>query len=480
MMSTRTARWLAWLLLALGLGLTAAGLFFLALSWNVPIPSTDWGFRGFVAIFGVSFSIIGWLIARNRPENPIGWLFLGLAAPSGIQLFAQQYATYALLVSPGYLPAGEFMAWVQAWIWVLGVGVIGTYLFLLFPNGQLKSPRWRPIAWLAPFVMGMGIAAQAFAPGPLNNFSAIENPFGISGFPDLSGPLTPIFFIFMVSLMAASATSLVLRFRESRGDERQQLKWFAYAAILTVFAGFPGILLSAPATASTTIAKISQFLFIAAMAGLPVSIGIAILKYRLYDIDLIINRTLVYGSLTAILAGVYTASIGLFQRLFVAITGEKSDAAIVLTTLVVAAAFTPAKTSLQTIVDKRFKEVSDPTKALRDFGEQVRSGIWVIDVRSLTRRLLDEVATAFTAQSGAVYLDKDMQKEPTHTFGEWHGEAKMRVPLESDGTRYGFLALGVRKSGLDYTPQDRESLQQIASLVSQAIRLAGHNKSDLL
>jgi hypothetical protein len=209
-----------------------------------------------------------------------------------------------------------------------------------------------------------------------------------------------------------------------------------------------------------------------ALAAFPVAAGIAILKYRLYDIDLLINRTLVYVPLTGILAGLYAASIALFQKLFVGITGEKSDAAIVITTLILASSFTPIKNSLQSTVDKRFKEVPDPTKKLRAFGEQVRSFVQMNSAEQLTQRLLDEVTTAFNASGGAVYLGEHGNFQLIHTSGEWNGDAVLSVPLQREGERLGLISLAARLNSADYTPKDRQTLQDLVDVVVQAVRIA--------
>jgi hypothetical protein len=206
---------------------------------------------------------------------------------------------------------------------------------------------------------------------------------------------------------------------------------------------------------------------------MPLAIGISILRYHLWDVDLIINRTLVYVPLTAIIAGVYTASISLSQRLFVAITGEKSDAAIVLTTLLVASTFTPIKNGLQSLVDKRFKQAPDPTEHLRVFGEQLQTVIQIMDVEELTERALQEAVTAFHATSGALYIEKDDKLQLAHTRGEWCEEAaEISVPLESDGNAVGLIKLGPRSKGLHYGDEDRQALQQSMGRVARAMVLA--------
>jgi hypothetical protein len=206
---------------------------------------------------------------------------------------------------------------------------------------------------------------------------------------------------------------------------------------------------------------------------IPLSIGVAILRSGLFDIYFIINRTLVNVPLTANLAGMYSASIALFQKLFIAATGEKSDAAIVLTTLVLASTFTPIRNWLQVMADKRFKEPADATKKLNAFGEQARSFVLMSSAQELARRLLDEAVAAFHAQSGAVYLLRGKQLQIAHAHGDWNDEgAKIAIPLEADGEQIGLLQLGARGDGEDYTPHDQTILKSNVDQVAGAIWLA--------
>ena len=216
------------------------------------------------------------------------------------------------------------------------------------------------------------------------------------------------------------------------------------------------------------------------VAAFPIAAGIAILRYRLYDIDLLINRTLVYVPLTGILAGVYSASIALFQKLFVAITREQSDAAIVITTLILASSFTPIKNGLQGAVDKRFKEAPDPIKRLRAFGEQVRSFVQLSDAGQLRQRLLDEVVSAFDATGGAIYAADDRppttDDHPIHTSGAWTGDADLSIPLALDGKQSGSLSLGPRRNGMEYTVSDVQTLQETVDVVGQAISVTDEER----
>ena len=357
--------WLVWALMVLlclpGLGLLVAS--------GASLDDAAWGFPGFEAFLALSYGTVGALITARRPRHPVGWIFLAAGFVTVLQLIVGAYARYGT-TRPGSLPGVELVAWVADWIWVVSVVLSIGYAILLFPDGQLPSRRWRLVAWLLLLGSALLVGVLATVPGRLTNFPQVDNPFGVPGLAGLRGPLFGLAaFAFITGVMGAAA-SIVVRFRRSTGDVRLQLKWYAFAAALAGAAILPGFYAG----------KAGQILFIAAGAFIPVAAGIAILRYRLYEIDGIINRTIVVGALSAILAGVYTASITLSQRAFVALTGERSDAAIVLTTLIVVSLVTPVKTRLQTVVDRRFANpepgeaaasgtATDPLEQVRELGE---------------------------------------------------------------------------------------------------------------
>jgi hypothetical protein len=271
--------------------------------------------------------------------------------------------------------------------------------------------------------------------------------------------------------------SVILRFRSANGQERQQIKWFAYAAGLAIVQFALTIVIAFVPTSVPQ--DVADILLVLSVAAFPIAAGIAILRYRLYDIDLLINRTLVYVPLTAILAGVYSASIALFQKLFVAVTQEQSDAAVVITTLILASSFTPIKNGLQGAVDKRFKEVADPTKRLKSFGEQVKSFVQMNSTEQLTQRLLDEVTTAFNAKGAAVYRGEGQHERVRVAYATqgWHeGGEEISVPMMSNGRIMGRVALGARRNGQEYTERDRQTLQNIVDVVGQAMGVAQHER----
>jgi hypothetical protein len=207
----------------------------------------------------------------------------------------------------------------------------------------------------------------------------------------------------------------------------------------------------------------------------PLSVALAIFRYRLLEVDSIVNRTMIYGLVTAILAGVISVSMGLLQRFFLAVTGEKSDVAAVITTLVVVSAFEPIKARVRSLVERIFKETPDHTEALRDLGNQVQSFVEINSRGQIAQRLLDEAVRSMRAQSGALSLAANGRMQRAYTYGRWQGEAWMVVPLEWEGERYGLLSLGPRESMQPYTRQELQVLQRTANQVAGAVHLATLN-----
>ena len=307
-----------------------------------------------IAIF--ASALVGALIVNSRPGHPIGWMFCVAALSFGVGFFSRQYAIQALVVVPGTLPFGYAMAWFGFWVDMPGIAVVALFLPLLFPDGHLPSARWRPAAYFATGVVVVAVAVATIAPATYASagYPSIRNPIGLDQYRATFDVVDSIMQPLLLVLVVIGALALFDRVRHANADERQQLKWFGYAGAL-VLAAF---LIEAAARALPSVASLrlaSDAVALLALTALPAAVGIAILRYGLYDIDLIINRTLVYVLLTGVLAGVYTGAVALFQRLFVAMSGQGSDLAIVMTLFVVATVFTPVKNTLQEHVDRRIR-----------------------------------------------------------------------------------------------------------------------------
>jgi hypothetical protein len=393
-MSRRTAAWLAWSLWALCVALIALALLLDFLTGEV-IPAGVPGERpgpAFAVLTGVlslAYPTVGALIASRLPTNPIGWIFCGVGLLYAAQRITIAYADYAVLMDSA-LPGEEYAAWFSTLAQFSGLILAGVFVVLLFPDGRLPSRRWKIVAWTA--VCGAALTAlyDAFYPGSVSNYTYVENPFGVQGY--IGGFSTYEFLLASAlggeTLLATSSLaalfSLVLRLRRARGDERQQLKWFLYAA-LPAGACFSFILLSYMVVDFTELVftPVNPFYYIYdailyvgvfALLVVPVFTYIAILRYRLFDIDLVINRTLVYGSLTAMLVALYFGGIVVLQRIFVTLTGQQSTLAVVASTLLIAALFTPLKRRIQSFIDRRFyRSKYDARKTLEGFSARLRN-----------------------------------------------------------------------------------------------------------
>jgi hypothetical protein len=281
--------------------------------------------------------------------------------------FSAEYAIYALLVQPETLIGGEAAAWILSWGWVLAVGLI-VFLVLLFPDSRLPSRRWRWFAWLSLILIFTGAVWGAFTPGAILSLGQINNPLGIEGLPNV-WKLTQTL---MLTLIFVSAASLFVRLRRARGVERQQIKWFTYTGVVASSAALLTYTISEPIGA-LWLKWVGYVVMQVALIGMPISMGIAILRYRLYEIDLLINRTLVYGSLTATLVALYLVGIVVLQRLFVLLTGQQSTLAVVASTLLIAALFTPLRRRIQSFIDRRFyRRKYDARKTLEAFSAKLR------------------------------------------------------------------------------------------------------------
>jgi hypothetical protein len=362
-MRRRISTPLAWSVWALCEAFAGLGLLFVFLN-GTPDDLLDESL-GIDAVFALTFPTVGAIIASRRPGNAVGWIFLTIGLCGGAEIFTVEYGIYALVTNPGSLPAGVIATWIGTWVWLPSVTLTITFLLLLFPHGRLLSPRWRPVAWLAAALTVAGVLLLALAPWDLLDPGVpARNPFGIEGLRDIGVAVPVPIFVLGIPTMLLSVASLVLRFRRSRGEARQQLKWFAYAGVLIVSALFVPLLLPG---------NVSSLLQLFVMPALPVAAGVAILRHRLYDIDLVINRTLVYGSLTAMLALVYFGSVATLQYAFRAFTEGDSQLVIVASTLAIAALFNPLRRRVQAFVDRRFyRRKYDARKTLEAFSTKLR------------------------------------------------------------------------------------------------------------
>ena len=383
-MSPRFAAGLAWSLFGLEVVLIlGTGLIFWSPKAGVFVA---------LALIAALFGGVGALVASRRPRNPIGWLFLVFGAVAAVAASTDLYAYYALVESPGSLPGGDWVAWVGGGVWHPAFGFF-VFAFLLFPNGRLPSARWRPLAWVAAvnYLVG-GLLGLLWGPLFGQLYPYAEPPFRLPGY-SVADAAFVVFLLVNFGLLALSAISLVLRLRRATGVERQQLKWFVYAVALLALVFPLGILIFGDGT-----------LIVLLLPLVPTAAGIAILRYRLFDIDVIINRTLVYGSLTVTLALVYFGGVTLTQALLGTLTGQRElpQLVVVASTLVIAALFNPLRRRIQSFIDRRFyRSKYDARKTLEAFAARLRDET---DLDDLSEDLVGVVRETIQPEHAALWL----------------------------------------------------------------------------
>ncbi|MDQ3436467.1 MAG: hypothetical protein M3491_03855 [Actinomycetota bacterium] len=407
-MRHRAAAWLAWSLVALSVALLLGGIaLFLVTRSAVP----DLQFGGEVGDSSVvadlvtllTFSVVGAIIASRHPRNTIGWLFCCVGVTIGLNSFVGDYAEFWLASGFGMSSLGETAAWFSSWLWTLLVYVPTSFLLLLFPDGRLPSPRWRPVAWGIALGTAGGVVGYALRAGPLEDFPQIANPYGVDspvvGMVGVAGALVA------GGSMVASAVSLIVRMRRAGSEQRQQIKWLAYGGAVvvgTIFVGGLVIPWSVP---------VSIVIMSVALLGLPVFTGIAIVRYHLYDIDLLINRTLVYGSLTLMLALVYFGGVTATQALLQTLTGQQKlpQLAVVISTLLIAALFNPLRHRIQSFIDRRFyRSKYDAAKTLDTFSARLREET---DLGTLNDELVSVVRQTMQPEHVSLWLRPDTASE---------------------------------------------------------------------
>jgi hypothetical protein len=331
----------------------------------------------------VAFAALGALVASRRPRNPIGWILVVSPVCLAFTQVARDWYTHTLFADPGSLPIAPGLMWAANWAWIPGFMPLLTLLLLLFPSGSPPSRRWMAVGWLAGVGMALLIVGYAFAPGPLEDYPRVDNPLGVEGpVGDAMEVFRALGFPFFALAAIGSMASLVVRFRRSHGVERQQLKWMAAAATLVVAAWLVN------AFFDQVVGDDISLILPLALLSLPAAAAIAVLRYRLYDLGLVVNRTLVYGALSATLAGSYLGLVLLLQLVLEPLTSD-SGLAIAGSTLAVAALFRPARRRIQELVDRRFyRRRYDAARTVEGFSARLRDEV---ELESLSAELREVV-----------------------------------------------------------------------------------------
>lgn len=388
-MSDRGLRRLAWFVYAFIIAIVLAGALLK-------------GTLTYDDIFGIpffAFATMGLFVATRQPRNPVGWVFVFVGLTPTLGFFTSSYA-YRSLQTAGGLPGGTVLEWVSSWAWFPGIGALITFGLLLFPDGKLPSPRWRSFPYIAATYLFVVTASMAFKPGLMEPFDATlpsnPNPFGLQGAAGFMETLEGVSFSLFPLFALVCASSLVLRFRRSATEQRQQIKWFAYSALMLVlivmFEDLFDMLLGE---------RLGELFFLLGMIFPSVGAGIGILKYRLFDIDVVINRTLVYGALTGALALVYLGVVVVMQGMLGNFT-EDSDLAIAASTLAVAGLFGPFRARIQAFIDRRFyRRKYDAQLTLESFSSRLRD---TVDLQHLTQDLASVVQETVQPSHVSVWL----------------------------------------------------------------------------
>jgi hypothetical protein len=403
---------LAWSVCALSLALTALSFLLIALLLSLNAPIYFYWLEP--ATIAVGYSVIGAIIASRLPDQSIGWICCATGVMAAVTSFCGEYAAYALLAHPEPLLGGKVMLWLGLWAWILFFGLI-EFLLFLFPNGRLPSKRWRPLAWLSAALTLMAAVLMAISPdavldtlGPSGKGRvSFPNPFGVEGLPNLYLPVQTL----VLLLGGVAAASVVVGRRRARGVERQQIKWLLYAGAIF----FVGNVLKN--TVFSPLGEVSWGLWVGYLLvgigglGGPIAIGVAILRYRLYEIDTLINRTLVYGALSASLVLVYFGGVAATGAIFRAFTGQERQPqlAVVVSTLVIAALFNPLRRRIQAFIDRRFyRRKYDAAKTLEAFSAKLRDET---DLDALSDDLVGVVKETMQPAHASLWLRPERASE---------------------------------------------------------------------
>lgn len=392
----KSARRLAWAIWALTLVGTAVGVSLLVANRTTAVPVSPMGYNGFwsfsaLTFTGLAFASVGALVASGRPGNAIGWLFCGIGILAMAELLGSQYAIFGLLTEPGSVPRPELGAWVYDWTGFVAACLTATFFLMLFPDGHLASRAWRPVAWLTGIGIVLGASSFAFRPGPLLLSVFVENPLGIATAQDTLITTGLLGFGLLLGALVLSVASLVVRYRRARVVQRQQIKWIVYLAGLHAVAlALYMMLLNSNPT-----------IVVLAASAIPIATGIAIFRHRLYDIDLLIKRTVVYGATSAAIAVTFFVGILALQAVLRPLTSG-SEIAAAGSTLVSIALFRPVRRRLQDTVNRRFdRSRYDAALTLEAFADDLRDEV---DLDSLRADLLGVVQRTMGPAHSSLWL----------------------------------------------------------------------------
>jgi signal transduction histidine kinase len=468
MAGTRTASRIAWSLWALTLVILIAALVFLILGLGTPLPESAFGFKGWGLILASAFAVAGVLIASRVPSNPIGWVLLAAGVGTAVQEFAERYSHYGLYHAPGAVPGADIAAWVTEWIWIPYMAAVAMLIPMLYPTGRLLSPRWR-----LPLVLGLsgaliGGLCFALAPGDLGSYPGVPNPVGIEGAEWIRTVGDLVMLAFVCGVLGAIA-SMAIRYRRSQGEERQQLKWLLLALSLlasTFIVGVPYWTLGGEGTSLDPVENV----LVAALVSIPVAIGVAILKFRLYDIDVVIKKTVVYAILAVVLFAFGLPLAWALAGLVVWVAGGEDNAyAFMLAGIVVGIGVWPLRGVATRIADLLvFGRRATPYQVLSEFSGRVAETYAADDVLERMAQVLGE---AVGADAAMVWLRVGDRSQPGATWPADGSVPASAIEVLHQGEVLG--ALSVRMPASDpLTPAKERLIRDLAGQAGLLLRNA--------
>jgi hypothetical protein len=454
--------WIAWALLGVATGSAAVALLLVVATLSSDIPARGFGFRGWVPVVALLWAAIGARIAARQPRNAVGWLILLCGSLWAVTALFEEYATYVYVHAAPAFSALAVLLWFNTLTPTLVAGCSAVAMLLL-PDGRLPSRRWAIPAGLTVGLTVLVVLGYALVPRRLVPFEFV-NPFALPALgasTDAASELMDLLYVLRGVIVVAPAAALLVRLRGARGDHRRQLLLVALAASLASAT----FVLNAVLRNNASI----QLAEIAALALVPIAFALAITRYRLYEIDRLLNRAFAYGAATTVLATFYLVAISVAQRFFVAITGERSDAAIIIATAFAALAFTPLKNSLQAHLDARLNSPVAGAVGLDRFEAEVAAFLHTSDRDRLLLQFLTECVVALDASGGILRLEANVGPPFECRVGRPSQDAAMSVLFRSGDAFRIEVLIGPRNDGLAYSREQMATVRGVSDLVAESL-----------
>jgi signal transduction histidine kinase len=459
-MSTRTAARAAWTAAGLAAALGISGL---VANQVAGLELVGWR-SIFLVAWVLTFALLGALIVSKQPSNVFGWIFTLAALLVTFNLAGAAYANFAVIKERGAWPAGEAIAFLAGgWNWIPITAILLIFIPLLFPSGRLLSPRWRWVVWCAAAFVVLAAIPNALWPGPLFDTPRIRNPIGLEGSADFLDRIRTVSLIPAVAGVAGALASLALRFRRTTGQERQQLKWFLYGCVLFMIP----LLVKGPVPVT-----IQDVLTVVLWPALPISLGIAMLKYRLYDIDPVLNKSVVFGALAVFITAVYVGVVVGIGSL-IGSAGRPNLALSIVATAIVAIAFQPVRGRVQRIANRLvYGKRATPYEVMADFSERMAG---VLSVDDVLPRMAEAAARGVGGQAARIrlFLPDGSERTVSWPAGGAAGHVDRVLPVSYRGGPIGEIAVA-KAVGEPVTPAEGKLLTDLATqagLVMHNVRL---------